>query len=658
MTSNQYVDVHRQADQTLRPPSMATFSPPTQRHVLTSMNGGDVDAQSQTVGKLYRPLDETQNEIRLLTLRSGSGEAPIELALECTTLAAAAGDFIAFSYCWGSVEDVAQVRVNDRLVRVRRNLWLFFRSFRNIRRTNHRLWIDFLCINQQDHRERGHQVQLMKKVFSTASKVYAWLGEELPAIDTAIRYIETALSVPRKQRRVIIAAEVRKQGTRALQNLVQCEYWSRLWTIQEIVLAQDLCLLVGDKAIQWEHLQDVTTGALAPNFSGDGKDLRRRDIRNTSSGRNFRQTLEFKRTPNRSRSLFQLLNMFNRALCHDPRDKLYGLLGLVTKDVHSRAIVDYTMHPIEACLTNVPIICELPLQNRGLTFHRMCDVLNWVFGKGNIPVDYDLRSKLKTSLTFEGSSQPYPTSFVPLAACDLVDSEFQGWARLDSSRSYDIYMTLVEKSRHPKSAGGLLATYILYSRVPSQEWEFVLRLDHYPCLFLIVRKNNQSYEVIDVAIEAVPYRDAGESYYLYLPKRVLHPGLVIQARVSDAQYSLLEVETFDSSGTLEVSPFVAEWRVKLNSSALAETIQLLNLTYTGKGVEAPSFLAETPILTNLKLMCPYLFRDGEVLPEPDLQGDTTATPLQSAAAEMIRHMLEPASTSAVGTKSSPRVPNG
>jgi hypothetical protein len=39
------------------------------------------------------------------------------------------------------------------------------------------LWIDAICINQEDDKERGHQVAIMRDVYSRAIEVLIWLGE-------------------------------------------------------------------------------------------------------------------------------------------------------------------------------------------------------------------------------------------------------------------------------------------------------------------------------------------------------------------------------------------------------------------------------------------------------------------------------------------------
>lgn len=40
------------------------------------------------------------------------------------------------------------------------------------------LWVDALCINQQDPQEKTHQVQLMGKIYSLAESVLVWLGPD------------------------------------------------------------------------------------------------------------------------------------------------------------------------------------------------------------------------------------------------------------------------------------------------------------------------------------------------------------------------------------------------------------------------------------------------------------------------------------------------
>ena len=40
-----------------------------------------------------------------------------------------------------------------------------------------RVWLDLICINQEDEAELSKQVSQMGEIYKKASKVYAWLGE-------------------------------------------------------------------------------------------------------------------------------------------------------------------------------------------------------------------------------------------------------------------------------------------------------------------------------------------------------------------------------------------------------------------------------------------------------------------------------------------------
>ncbi len=95
-------------------------------------------------------------------------------------------DFEALSYMWGEPDDEAQFQiwVNGALVCVRQNLWYALQRIRfmiphenKIRRRI--LWIDALCINQDNIQERNHQVAFMGHIYRHATVVLIWLGNEI-----------------------------------------------------------------------------------------------------------------------------------------------------------------------------------------------------------------------------------------------------------------------------------------------------------------------------------------------------------------------------------------------------------------------------------------------------------------------------------------------
>jgi hypothetical protein len=60
------------------------------------------------------------------------------------------------------------------------------------------VWADAICINQEDVIERNHQVQLMKEIYTKASKVVVWLGPDgeghAKKAVAAIEFVTTYLS--------------------------------------------------------------------------------------------------------------------------------------------------------------------------------------------------------------------------------------------------------------------------------------------------------------------------------------------------------------------------------------------------------------------------------------------------------------------------------
>lgn len=90
-------------------------------------------------------------------------------------------NYIALSYTWGDDTVKKPIRVNDGMFNVTSNLEIALRYLRKSRSfpiLSERLWIDAICINQQDVEERNSQVRRMREVYRRASRVLIWLGAD------------------------------------------------------------------------------------------------------------------------------------------------------------------------------------------------------------------------------------------------------------------------------------------------------------------------------------------------------------------------------------------------------------------------------------------------------------------------------------------------
>ena len=136
-------------------------------------------------GHSYRPLKS--NEIRLLILNPGKREDPIECYLEHYGVSSAKS-YHALSYVWGDTSNPAKIRLDGSEFPVTYNLGAFLRARRKEDEC-YVLWIDALCINQQDILERNSQIRLMKRVYEGADQITIWLGNPGKYTEAAANFL-------------------------------------------------------------------------------------------------------------------------------------------------------------------------------------------------------------------------------------------------------------------------------------------------------------------------------------------------------------------------------------------------------------------------------------------------------------------------------------
>jgi hypothetical protein len=131
----------------------------------------------------YQPLDLQSYEIRLLKLvvdHWGNFSGTLEHVSLLDP-----GPYIAMSYCWGDLDNYQQLDVSpspgapafavNSTDNLHAALWALWR--RKEDNVNHlRIWVDAICINQNDIYERSQQVQFMRQIYSKATVVFAWVG--------------------------------------------------------------------------------------------------------------------------------------------------------------------------------------------------------------------------------------------------------------------------------------------------------------------------------------------------------------------------------------------------------------------------------------------------------------------------------------------------
>ncbi|RSM08637.1 hypothetical protein CEP52_004599 [Fusarium oligoseptatum] len=212
--------------------------------------------------------------------------------------------------------------IGGRLFPITKNCAAVLRKIREAK-TKRVIWIDSLCINQNDVKERSVQVSQMGKIYSGAQKVHIYLGNNVDD-ETASEAFHVLNSVEDLDEFSM------RLGGRAMsvKALFTQPYFSRMWIIQEVLLAKSAELHWGTATIPWRalsegHLEQFKKAGI----DGDIPEW----IRIRAINKNFRN----------SETLGELLFSAMGSNASNDRDKVYGIYGLLFDAEEEGLTVDY-----------------------------------------------------------------------------------------------------------------------------------------------------------------------------------------------------------------------------------------------------------------------------------------------------------------------------
>lgn len=147
---------------------------------------------------IYTILDPSEREIRLLKVlpdedapnpEQNSSLVRCELSVHCLDQDSPPS-YTALSYVWGPPTTMSgsgddTLVVNGEATPARTNLLSALRAFRKRKDTTY-LWVDAVCINQDDLEEKMTQIQLMGDIYSLAERTVIWLGPSEDDSDVAM----------------------------------------------------------------------------------------------------------------------------------------------------------------------------------------------------------------------------------------------------------------------------------------------------------------------------------------------------------------------------------------------------------------------------------------------------------------------------------------
>lgn len=335
--------------------------------------------------------------------------------------------YTAISYAWGDP-------VNTKLISIKqdnRQGWLKIPANLSyaLQAVQHKeedtlVWVDSICINQQNNREKSQQLSQIPNIYGKAEQVLVWLGVEK---DDSAHAHKLVHGLANEELRLDHDSELG-----SVVSLFDRDYWSRLWVVQEILHARDIVVQCGSLRLTWDdytrasRLFQTKKGILAkiPSlvrssygstriitsqhrlsslqilaYHGPASILRIQQARELYSDDSFFY-------------LLHLLRISRTKLASDPKDRVYGILGILPDEVRAKFWVNYLL-PVREIYVDV---VEILLQSGNMDV--MCESIHYPpqISNANLPSwvpdwSYDpmARSLASFPLSFSAASSESPS---------------------------------------------------------------------------------------------------------------------------------------------------------------------------------------------------------------------------------------------------------
>ncbi|PSN59780.1 HET-domain-containing protein [Corynespora cassiicola Philippines] len=284
----------------------------------------------------YRSLNyELGQEIRLIVLLSGNHQEP----LLCEIVHANLLDkpkFEALSYTWadeygdGSIRGEITCVPCHRVIRLTANCENALRRLR-LRTKSRTIWVDAVCIDQNNIKERNHQVRQMCSIYASAQQVVIYLSNPFTDEAKVAKHLSKSCII-REQGTLINVAmpeEFSDRGLRiSMASFLSQRCFDRVWVLQEVALAKKATIIGVGYTLDWaifsaERLRKAKIPC--QNLSGT-----------TPAVLYFENEL-YKKAPR----LIDLLHAARNSKCQDPRDKVFALLSIATDPWLAKIDIDY-----------------------------------------------------------------------------------------------------------------------------------------------------------------------------------------------------------------------------------------------------------------------------------------------------------------------------
>ncbi|KAK4454877.1 heterokaryon incompatibility protein-domain-containing protein [Podospora aff. communis PSN243] len=288
----------------------------------------------------YQPLDLATNTIRILRIFKGHGKDPIHGELIESLLGEDEGlQYEALSYTWGeSGNKPFTIELGDKRKHVTENLYEALHQLRRADKDRW-LWVDSICIDQENSDEKPHQVSHLRHIYDQADRVLVWLGSStddtdllmdlMVELDTRARknikyrkdestaWLEEWVALSSSNEGGQMQNELNNRRRDALGEIFARAWFRRVWILQEVFCAKRASVICGRKTVPTE------TFVMMPRLMSINPGIHVQSVLDIMLGCLRRHSWR-----SQEPDLQTLLRRFRASEATDPRDKIYALLGI------------------------------------------------------------------------------------------------------------------------------------------------------------------------------------------------------------------------------------------------------------------------------------------------------------------------------------------
>ena len=190
----------------------------------------------------------------------------------------------AVSYTWGDQTPFNTIDFDGSQLVISKNVSELLRHFRSSSET-HCLWLDSVCIDQENEAEKGPQVYMMDAVYTRAKAVRIWVGPDEGFAGRAMScatklaeehgsHLKTYASRSKWMPPPCFLEDVEISAS-TLERIVQLassedlvalctrDWFTRLWIIQEVALAKEPIVYCGSHELPWSTLEQAVRIVIA-----------------------------------------------------------------------------------------------------------------------------------------------------------------------------------------------------------------------------------------------------------------------------------------------------------------------------------------------------------------------------------------------------------